>query len=42
MRILNKFVRATDSGTTLEADPRHAELVVKELDLMAAKVSAVP
>ena len=42
MRILNKVVRATDSGITLEADPRHAELVIKELDLTTAKVSAVP
>ena len=42
MRILNKVVRATDSGITLEADPRHAELVVKELDLMTAKILAVP
>ena len=42
MRILNKVVRATDTGITLEADPRHAELVVKDLDLASAKISAVP
>ena len=42
MRILNKVVRATESGITLEADPRHADLVVKDLDLMTAKISAVP
>ena len=42
VRILNKVVRVTDSGIELEADPRHAELVVKELELDNAKPSPVP
>ena len=29
LRILNKVVRVTTDGFELEADPRHAELVVK-------------
>ena len=33
VRILNKVVRITDGGIELEADPRHAELVIKELGL---------
>ena len=41
-RILNKVVRMTDAGVELEADPRHAELVVKELGLEGAKASQVP
>lgn len=42
VRILNKVVRITESGIELEADPRHAELVVKDLGLDGAKASAVP
>ena len=42
IRILNKVVRATDKGIELEADPRHAELVIKELGLEGAKASLVP
>ena len=42
LRILNKVVRYTGSGLELEADPRHAEIVVKELDLSDAKSSKVP
>ena len=42
MRILNKVVRVTNEGIELEADPRHAELVVKELGLDNSKTTAVP
>ena len=42
MRILNKVVRTTKEGIELEADPRHAELVIKELGLESAKSSPVP
>ena len=42
VKILNKLVRYTDDGIELEADPRHAEIVVKELGLQDAKVSRVP
>jgi hypothetical protein len=41
VRILNKVVRWTDAGLELEADPRHAELVVRELGLEKATVSKV-
>ena len=36
------MIRATSEGIELEADPRHAELVVKELGLDNAKASLVP
>ena len=42
VRILNKVVRMTEYGIELEADPRHAELVIKELGLEGAKPSMVP
>ena len=29
VKILNKIIRWTDSGVELEADPRHAELVIR-------------
>ena len=41
-RILNKVVRRTPEGIELEADPRHAEIVVRELGLEAAAASKVP
>ena len=37
MRILNKIVSHTDQGIELEADPRHAELVVREMGLARSK-----
>ena len=42
VRILNKVVRMSDSGVELEADPRHVELVIRELGLEGAKASPVP
>ena len=42
IRILNKAVRMTEDGIELEADPRHAELVIKELGLENARPSLVP
>ena len=42
IRVLNKVLRYTDQGLELEADPRHAELVVKELRLEGSKPSRVP
>ena len=42
VKILNKIVRWTESGVELEADPRHAELVVRELGLEKATPSKVP
>ena len=40
--ILNKVERMTEAGIELEADPRHAELVIKELGLKSARPSLVP
>ena len=42
IKVLNKIIRLTDSGLELEADPRHAELVVRELGVENCKVSKVP
>ena len=42
VKILNKIVRHTDRGIELEADPRHAEIVIKELGLEDAKATRVP
>ena len=40
--MLNKIIRYTSAGIELEADPRHAELVIRELGLEDAKSSKVP
>ena len=42
IRVLNKVLRRTPEGLELEADPRHAEIVVRELGLTNAKTSKVP
>ena len=42
IRVLNKVVRYTDTGIELEADPRHAEIVVRDLGLSESKISKVP
>ena len=42
MRVLNKVIRITSAGLELEADPRHAELVVKALGLEGASISKTP
>ena len=42
VKILNKIVRVTKDGVELEADPRHAELVIRELGLENCKPSKVP
>ena len=42
VKILNKIVKHTGDGIELEADPRHAEIVVRELGLENAKISRVP
>ena len=38
VRILNEAVRIADAGIEMEADPRHPELVVKELGLIGARI----
>ena len=42
IRVLNRVVRRTGSGLTIEADPRHAEMVIKDLELTTAKEGRVP
>ena len=42
IRVLNKIIRYTPSGIELEADPRHAERVIRDLGLEEAKASRVP
>ena len=42
VRVLNKVIRYTDEGLELEADPRHAELVVRDLGLEDAKTCKTP
>ena len=42
VKILNKIVRWTNAGVELEADPRHAEIVIRELGLENATASKVP
>ena len=36
-QLLDRIVRATSAGFELEADPRHAELIVEQLNLPAAE-----
>ena len=42
IRVLNKILRYTEQGLELEADPRHAEMIVRDLNLQSAKPSRVP
>ena len=42
VKILNKIVRITTEGIELETDPRHAELIVRELGLEGCKATTVP
>ena len=42
VKILNKIVRWTDRGIELEADPRHAEIVIRELGLEGSSPSKIP
>ena len=42
IRVLNRVLRRTDAGYRLEADPRHAEAVIRDLGLIGAKGSKLP
>ena len=42
VKVLNKVIRYTDAGIELEADPRHAEIILRELQLVGTKASTVP
>ncbi len=39
VRVLNRIIRVSDDGIWIEADQRHAETIVKQLNLEAAKPS---
>ena len=41
-KILNRAVRWTQRGYEVEADPRHAELVIKQLDASSMKAISTP
>ena len=41
MRVLNRIVRVTDEGLLYEADPRHAEMLVKAFHLEGSTSKAV-
>ena len=41
-KILNRVVRWTDEGFELEADQRHAELIVEQMGLSGAKGAVSP
>ena len=42
IRILNRIVRWTEDGVELEADPRHAEILVEQMGLQRAKGVSTP
>ena len=42
MRILNRIVRWTDAGLRIEADPRHVEILIKEMGLGEANAVKAP
>ena len=42
VRVLNRIVRWTPEGIEYEADPRHVEQIVRDLDLMGAKSVTTP
>ena len=42
MRILNRIIRWTDAGLRIEADPRHVEILIKEMGLEEANSVKTP
>ena len=42
LKVLNRIIRYTDEGIELEADLRHAELIVQQLGLQEAKPLTCP
>ena len=42
MRILNRIVRLMDDGLRYEADPRHAEMMIRAMDLAEANAVSTP
>jgi hypothetical protein len=42
IRLLNRIIRITDQGLLYEADPRHAELLAKSMNLEQCRQAATP
>ena len=42
IRVLNRIIRRTTTGYKIEADPRHAERVVRELGLEGSEGARLP
>ena len=42
IRVLNRVIRRVVTGFALEADPRHAEIIVRDLGIIGAKPSKLP
>ena len=42
VRVLNRIVRWTAEGVEYEADPRHVEQIVRDLDLIGSKPVTTP
>ena len=42
IKVLNKILRYAEEGLELEADPRHAEMVIRDLGLEGGKLSKIP
>ena len=41
-KVLNRIVRCTESGWELEADPRHAELIIEQLGVGSGRAAVTP
>ena len=41
-KILNRIVRRTEAGYEMEADPRHAELIVEQVTKEGARTTTTP
>ena len=41
-KILNRLIRVTKEGWEIEADPRHGELIIKELEIEKSKGLSTP
>jgi hypothetical protein len=41
-KVLNRIVRCSEEGWSLEADPRHAELIIEQLGVGELRAAATP
>ena len=42
VKVLNKIIRLTKAGLEMEADPRHVEMIVRDMELQDAKTAKTP